>query len=68
MHVFIGLHKSATKKRFYDEEVERVGMYVIRPAKDKTIHNEIIESIEITAGKTITTVIVTMSLKRFSAV
>jgi len=31
-------------------------------------HNEIIESIAVTARKTITAVIVTMSLKRFSAV
>jgi len=31
-------------------------------------HNEIIKSIAITARKTITTVIVTMSLKRYSAV
>jgi len=45
-----------------------VELLVTVDAKAAITHNEIIESIAITARKTITAVTVTMSLKRFSAV
>jgi len=56
----IALHNGLVRDMTSHKEIESIDGAII--------HNEIIESIANIARKTITTVIVTMSLKRFSAV